>query len=200
MKLTVTRALAELKLLDSRIDKLTDNMVFVSLKKSGQKWKDHVDETKSEWQSVNDLITRYNNIKFAVLKSNSLTTVKVNGKEYTVTEAIAMKECMRYKSELLQKMREERDKVNKQLSDHEENVQKKLDNLLELNFQKDKKTDEKDIKAISDAYQKNNWAEVVDPLKIDKKISELEEECDNFSKEVDFVLSESNALTHIELD
>jgi len=195
--LTVTRGLSELNTIKKRISKLTQGTTFLSTKVGGHAWRDHVHETKSNWQAVNDLMDRYTQIKFAIITSNASTRVKVGEETYTVAEAIAFKECLQHKRALLLTMREQREQTDRLVEQHNNNVRQKLDRLLEMNFQRERKTDEGDIKSISDAYLKNNAIEVVDPLGLDRQISKIDEEIDSFAKEVDFALSESNALTRL---
>lgn len=199
VQLSVTRALAELKTIRKRLDKLIYNTTFISTKKTGQAWKDHIHETKSNWQAIGDLTNRYQQIKFVVIQSNATTKVTICDSEYTVAEAIAMKECLEKRKELLECLRQQRLSVSQTVDSHEQDVQRKLDNLLEINFKKDRKSDESDIKAISEAYVKNNRIDVVDPLGLDVEIKSLETEIENFLKEVDFTLSESNAVTKLNL-
>ena len=196
-ELTITRALAELKILDKRINSLRTSTIYLSVKIVGQAYKEHSTETKSNWQALTDLIKRYNKIKNAIISSNAVTQIEIAGTKYTVAEAISTKDTLKYKTTLLDDLRRIRSQIQNQVTQHTTNVQHKLDKLLELNFQKDKKVDENDIKAISEAYLKNNKIEVIDVLNIDKKITELETEIDNFNHEVDLVLSESNAVTKI---
>lgn len=95
--MTIHRALAELKLLDSRIDTAIENSSFCTCIKHGQ---DKVSgktisqfrkDAESALQKITDLINRRNAIKQAVSNSNSQTTVQIAGKTYTVASAIAMK-------------------------------------------------------------------------------------------------------------
>ena len=54
-------------------------------------------------------------------------------------------------------------------------------------------------KSIIDEYKKTHDWELVDPLKIEDKISEIDSEIYEFEAEIDYVLSESNARTEIEI-
>jgi hypothetical protein len=197
--LTVTRGLSEINTIKKRLSKLTQNTTFMSTKVGGRAWRDHLHETKSNWQSINDLISRFQDLKFAIITSNANTQVKIGAQTYTVAQAIAMKECLEHKRSLLDKLRQVRRDVDSTVQIHNDGIRQKLDKLLELNFQRDRKTDEGDIKSISEAYLKNNAIEVVDPLNVDKEIFRLDEELDGFLKEVDFALSESNAVTQLHL-
>ena len=46
-------------------------------------------------------------------------------------------------------------------------------------------------------YRNNHEFDLVNPIKIHEKINQLKDEIENFENEVDFVLSESNAITKI---
>lgn len=96
-KMSVHKALCELKTIDSRIQKEIQQGVFVfankhsSNKVSGVDIGEYSAEIKSVYQSVSDLIARRDAIKRAVVLSNATVKVTIGGKEYTVAEAIEMK-------------------------------------------------------------------------------------------------------------
>jgi len=199
-ELTITRALSELTTIQKRIEKLIGATTFVGTRTTGQSWKDFQQETKANWQAIHDLQNRYSNIKFSIIRSNAVTRVTVAGMDLTVAEAIVMKDCMKQKKNLLNSLREQRDSVNRRIESHEKDVQRQLDKLLEgLCKNQEGKRDENQITAVSDTYRKNNRCEIIDPVKIDREIERLDKEIDAFNGEVDFVLSESNALTRIDL-
>ena len=95
-KMTIHKALAELKVLDKRIVASVSTQFCVANKHSNDKisgitvsdWKDIV---KANYQKVNDLIHRNEAIKRQVTLSNAITKVKIGEDEYTVAEAIWMK-------------------------------------------------------------------------------------------------------------
>ncbi len=199
-ELTVTRALAELTTIKKRVEKLTNNTTFIGTRTTGQAWKDFRPETRANWQTIIDLQNRYNNIKFAIIRSNAMTRVTVAGMDLTVAEVIVMKECMTQKKILLKSLRLQREGTTRYVEQHEKEVQKQLDKLLEgLCRNQDGNKDQNQITAVSDTYRKNNKCEVVDPINIDGEIETLDKAIDSFNGEVDFVLSESNALTRIDL-
>ena len=193
--MTITRALAELKNINARIEKLTANSLFMSTTGSAFGACSEID-IRANWTSVNDLISRYEKMKFAILQSNSSTIVKIGGREYTVAEAIAMKDCIQYRKNLLDKVKRDRTYVLNTVAQHQNIIQNKLDTLLQTNF-KERLTSEADIKNIQEAYMKTNEIKIVDPLKLDSLIPKLESEYDDFMTNVNFTLSESNAITTI---
>ena len=96
-KMTVHKALAELKIMDDRIVSAINGGTYcVANKHSNDKIKGvSLEEYKGAMQGCYDkavdLIKRRNAIKRAVVLSNATTKVSVNGTEYTVAEAIEMK-------------------------------------------------------------------------------------------------------------
>lgn len=193
--MSITRALAELKTLQKRIDKLT-NAVFITTVIPGRGSPSSEEEMRSNWDSVNALIDRYRNIKFAILHSNSVTKVKVGTRTYSVAEAIAMKDNIKQSQNLIDSVRRQMLVVSNTVDHHNDQIQSKLDSLMEINF-KERKTSEDDMRTIKEAYLKNNEIKVVDPLKLQTKVSDLETEIEEFLTNVDFCLSESNATTTI---
>jgi len=193
--ISITRALAELKTLQKRIDKLTQS-VFITTVLPGRSPSLSEENMRSNWASVNDLITRYQALKFAIIQSNAVTKVRIGGKIYTVAEAIAMKDSAKQTTGLLESLRQQRCDVSNTVQRHNQQVQAKLDSLLEINFT-ERKTSEDDMKTIRDAYLKNNEIRVVDPIQLDTVIPQIEDSLQEFLSNVDFCLSESNAVTTI---
>lgn len=197
-KITITRALNELKLLDSRIDKSINQAVFVDYTVNGKNSQKEF-TPKEDLQSINDMINRRQKIKSLIMESNAKTEVTVAGKKMKVIEAIETKSSIGYKLKLLGRLKNNLLTVNNIIERTNQNVQERLDNLLISNFGKDKKANEDDFAAVSVPFLKTNEAKLDDKIEIQKEIKALEEFIDTFTSEVDFVLSESNALTTIEI-
>jgi len=87
------------------------------------------------------------------------------------------------------------------MNKNNEKVEEQLNVLLVTLVGKDgKNSSAEGVKEISDKYKADNEWELVNPLKLEEKIKTLEESIDGFESEVDFVLSESNSITKIEVD
>ena len=206
-KMTVHKALAELKIIDDRINKAVYNGVFVHACKNdidkinGVSVSDFKKAIESDYQKVNDLIKRRNAMKRAVVLSNATTKVTIGDKEYTVAEAIEMKNHgMDGMKSLLQHMvNQYNDAVRKfnlnSGANLEERANKYVANILG--------TTDKNVEQVSilhDAYIQNNKFEMIDPLDIAAKIDEIDKMIDEFNAEVDSCLSVSNALTVVEFE
>lgn len=197
-KITITRALAELKLLDKRITKAIYDGKFVSYSINGK----NIHSTfkpSEEKQSIEALIARRAALKAAIMKSNATTNVNIGGVEMLVIDAIEMKETIKYKQSFLQQLKQQQQSTKYTISSTNENVNARLDKLLEANFGKDSKTKSEEMEAISKPFLERNEAKLEDPLNLDSLIESLSEEILAFTSNVDYALSESNALTQIEI-
>ena len=95
--MNIHQALVELKTLEKRIEAAIKEGEWVVANKhsngkiGGIDLKEYMENMKSRHQNVTSLIARAEAIKRAVVNSNAVTRVVIGGKEYTVAEAIEMK-------------------------------------------------------------------------------------------------------------
>jgi hypothetical protein len=199
--ISIARALVELKTLDSRINKQITSTQWIIFKTKNKNSNYSEEEfkktTQSEFQSVNDLILRRDKIKNAIMKSNSIVEVELGGNKMTVSEAIEYKKTIEYKKKLLDNLKRQRQTVTIEYESHKQRVQNKIDENIKVICGKDSKPDETVIKSVSEGIGKGDPIEIFDPLGLDKVIKELETSIEDFTANVDYVLSESNALTTI---
>ena len=210
-KMTIHKALAELKTMDDRINKAIRNTTYVlAVKHSAEKINGKTvanfkEDMRSGYQKVTDLIARRDAMKRAVVLSNATTKVQVGGKEYTVAEAIEAKNHgMEFKSALLYQMNSAYVSAQNDLTRNGgEALEKKAEQyiLAVIAAQpKDSKmsVDSEAMQIMRQQYIDNNTYDLVDPMDIAKVIEALDAEINEFNTEVDAALSVSNALTVIE--
>ncbi len=199
--LSVARALVELKTLDSRINKVIGESNFIICKTKNKNYQynesDFKKQVESDYQSVNDLISRRDKIKSAIVLSNAKTEVEIAGRKMTVSQAIDFKNTIQYKRALLETMKRQKQYSVVESESHRQKVQQKIDDNIRIVCGKDTKPDAITIQTITESISKNDPVEVFDPIGLDKVIKDLESEIEDFSANVDYVLSESNALTQI---
>jgi hypothetical protein len=200
--MSVTQALPELKLLDKRLEKVTETIQGwckvshngAPVDKDKQK-----KETEANLQSFKDLLKRRDAIKRAIILSNAKTPVKIGSFEGTVAEAIEYKYSIRVKRDLLSNMKETLQAKRQEYEQQKANVDSRLERLLQSELGKDVKTNPETITALTNSFRENNKVELVDPLDLAARILSLEEELDSFETNVDWVLSQANATTFIEV-
>lgn len=205
-KMTIHRALSELKLIDSKIEKQTAEIIPTGIYQKGKLINGYTTEddfkqaATSKYQSVVDLIDRKNLIKSAVVIANGITMVKVGEKEMTIADAINFKALIKFKKALINNLKQLHKSAVGTLNKNNEQVEQNVQALLKAAFGKDSvEVDEKAVEAISTPYREANQFHLFDPLKVEIKVEELEKEVAEFEMEVDASLSEINAVTFIEV-
>ena len=207
-KISITEALNELKLYDAKINKAISNAELIgaakkSLDKVGVVKKDtFIEKAKSSYQSVTDLIANRNALKSAIVKSNAITEVTVNGKTMTVAEVIERKNSIDYEITLLNEMKRQYVKATDTVTKENKRVDNKVDELIQTLVGKDtdKKIDKDAIENIEAPYRAKNEYELVDPIGLSDKIAELESDISGFESNCDTTLAVANAKTFVELD
>lgn len=206
--MTVHQALCELKTLDDRITKKINEGVFAFGKKhfatkvKGIDVDQYREEIKKRYDSVTSLIRRRDAIKRALVLSNATTIVTIGGKQYTVAEAIEMKNHgMEYRSMLLKKLSKDISEARTWADSHngDDLLARAEEHVHNMYGNTDVKGVSDEVKKVRDEFIKQQTAEVVDPIDAAKVIELLDKEITTFNIEVDSALSVSNAVTTIEV-
>lgn len=207
-KMTVHKALSELKTLDSRIEKAMNSVPFAFANKHGNGTVKGITvsaysaEIKSAYQSVTDLMERRNAIKRAVTLSNATTKVTVGGNEYTVAEAIEVKNhAIPLMKSLYNKLAKD-DAVARGIATNGngEALEQRADAYIKSLYENaDMKNMSEEVKKVRADFIASQTIDVVDPIGIAGETKKLEEKINAFVVDVDSALSVSNALTEIEI-
>lgn len=208
-KMTIHRALAELKLIDSRIEKAINVVEPTGLMQNNKPVNgfyakdDFEKDVKAKYQSVTDLINRKNSIKSAIVKANGTTQVTIGGKSMTIADAINFKTVITVKKNLINTLNRKHQTAKAKFNKENEKVNNvALENAkIMIGKQGDDrvKPNDEDVKNIVEPFVKRNEFHLIDPLKVEELTEKLQNEVDEFEVEVDAVLSEINALTQIEI-
>ncbi len=206
-KMLITQALNELKTLDRRIDRETNQAKFIAAAKISEKnvtpqvsKEDFMTEAKASLAAVTALIARRKAIKNAIVKSNAMTEVEVAGEKMTVAEAIELKSSIEYQKCLLRKMNSDYSSAANDMIRNNAVMEGKIDTLVTTAVGKDDKSKKSDEAiAIADSFRARNEYGLVDPLDLKKKISDMTAYIEDFEANVDSVLQISNCQTFIEV-
>lgn len=207
--MTVHKALSELKIIGERIEKEINGMNFLAVNKhsnakmNGTPVGDFINQIKDKYKSVMTLINRRNAIKRAVTKSNATTMVKVGTDEYTVAEAIDMKNFgMNYQRGMLARLESQWRSVQSMAErENGEKLDRRADEYIKSLYENaDMKNMSDEIKKVRDAFVESQTMDIIDPIGAEKTMTELRDKIDAFMSEVDAALSVSNALTTVEVE
>ena len=206
-RMSVARALVELKMLEKKIGKAIGLLDPVTMKIGDRlpvgirNQEEFEREAKAGKQKIDTLISRKKAIKAAVVNSNANTNVRVGEKDMTVAEAIERKNSIEIDTEFLEHLVSQWDLVEKSINSHNNKMEERLQaNLQELyGKESSSKIKSEEYEALARPFRKDNEAKLVDPLGVKNIITKMREDIDDFESNVDITLTESNARTDIEI-
>jgi hypothetical protein len=126
-KMTIHRALSELKLIDAKITKAMQEFTPLGLQRGSSKvndihpLEDFSKESVSKYNKITDLMNQKVLIKKLIVDSNAKTRVKINNVEMTVADAITAKDLLKYKENLLSKLENSLRQHEAAINKHNEN-------------------------------------------------------------------------------
>lgn len=205
-KMTIHRALSELKLIDAKIEKQTTEILPTGIYQKGKlvegyiKEEDFEKNARGKFDSVNDLILRKAKIKSAIVDANGKTLVTVAGTEMTIADAINRKAIIKFQKKLVEQLKAKHRASVAALNKNNDLVNQNVQRILEATFGKENvKVGKDDVEAVRKPYMEANEFHLFDPLEVEKTVEKLEKEIADFEAEVDAVLSEINAVTTVEI-
>lgn len=212
-KLLVCDALDERDFLRKKIISAINSVRLVGSKRikdtkvNGVMTKDEFEKSAtSDFQSINDLIDRYNRLDTAITQANAVTEIKTrSGVVMTRAAAISLRKSLfgcddtDFIGNLIYTMQKQFDKAVSEVA----LLNKKADSELE-NY-KNNLTSKSDSKPLSneqiemcEKLTADLHGEFIDPIGIEKKIAEMSEEHNALKKELDSAIKVSNATTYVE--
>lgn len=208
-KMTITKALSELKLLDKRISDDICETKFCAANKHFQRTLDGkpVNTAKKEMQSAYDkitaLIVRRNAIKKALTLINATTPVTIGEQTMTVAEAIYFKtQGIENDKLLLSAMSEQYNRVVNTLNQNNgDKLSKECEQYITNTFgAKETRTDNEEIEKARQSYIESNTYDIIEGVDTKKTIETLKDKINKFEAEVDAAITVANATTEIEIE
>ena len=205
MEMTVHEALCKLKVLVKRINPNGDWVVAAKAsdkKIGGVDIMDVKADIISRYDEVTALIKEMNAIKKAISKYNAETIINVAGIEMSVAEAIYMKDFgINYDKSLLQRLKESYSITTKAISRFNgEDLDARTEKFISATFGSKEKASADEIEKAMKMFKENNSFVLIDPLKIQEKIKELEDRITAFDASVDSAIQIANATHVIAID
>lgn len=216
-KMLVTQALDERDLLVKKIsDKISKARFLDTVKRNedtvyeARMTRDEFNkQAEASYQQIQDLITRYNKIDAAIIASNAETTIKTDYGTFTVAGAISLRNRMKgvgsagdkadFQGKLYSKMKTDYSTYVTSMNEDNNELQFQAEGMRRDIIGKDTKVKNEKPLEVVDVFVKENTTELVDPLGIEKKITELIEKRDALLTELDTQIKVSNATTFIEI-
>jgi hypothetical protein len=130
--------------------------------------------------------------------SNAITKVTICGKEMTIAEAIETKSSIKHLENLLNRLKSQYAQATKNVESLNDKVRRDLESKTKMSGDKDES--KIDLTEFSTTYVDLHGVKLYDPIKITSKIDEIENYITGFKSEVDFILTEKNSTTLIDVE
>jgi len=215
-KMLVTQALDERDLLVKKIGDKISKMKLVDVKKRNEEKtadsrvtpEEFASTASATYQSVMDLIDRFQRIDAAIVASNAAIMVKTSQGDFTVAGAIAIRNRIRgtgiyadkgnFEEQLTDQMEQQYSTAVRAAEIKNRGLESQAETMRLSILGKDSKVKDTKPLEVVDAYIRENTTEVIDPLESQKKVQELKDKIDTLLTELDTQIKVSNATTTIE--
>jgi hypothetical protein len=208
MKYTITRALAELTTLKDKHQKEVNKMNLIAVKQgakirkpnSSYSEKSFIEQANQSYQSVLDIERRILSIKNQIDASNFITKVKIGDTEMTVQEALNMKRLIELKQNRLYFLKSMKQRAQMDFDAGNEENRRRIEKMSQDQMSNGSSKAGDAEKEIVESVEKIYKMDFIDPVNLSDEIEKLENEIAEFNNNIDYVLSESNSTTYIEVE
>lgn len=207
MKMTLHKALGELRILESRINDAVSQGVFIVKNKvtnekiQGMSIEDYKEKViKASYNKVSDLIKRRKLIKDALTRANAEISFEINDETFTIATALDRKNTIENEKTFLRAMVNQYNNVMATVTRTNESLEDKGLEEAQMFFENKDNVDVKKIQQLQKDYVENRMLEAIDPLNIREIIEKMDKDLLAFEREIDYKLSELNATNFIEIE
>jgi len=203
MEISINAALAELKLLNKKINDKTEAL-FIASCYGNKTTKEETDafekKAGSDFDSLKALIENRAKMKSLIVLSNAMTSIKIGDKEMFVAEAIERKNSIELERVFCTRIRENYYNCLNQLEKHNKTIQAKGEERASIVLSGDDDEKTEVYKSVLEKYIADNGAKLFSIKDVEEKIEKMQATIDDFEKNVDIALTESNVKTLIVID
>lgn len=199
--MSLHRIIAEIKAAEEKLQAIPRSVFVFTVPVDDQV---NIDEGKRQSQSAYDsvaaLLSNLATLKAARNKVNAVTEITIAGKKMTIDQALAKKSANVFQLSFLNTLRTQMNAGKAQVDQIQAAIENKIAQQVAAASTGTKKASEDEIAVFRRLAERNTKKEVVvfDGLKanVDKMAADLEQ----FNIEVDYVLSEANATTKVDVE
>ena len=207
--ITITRALSKVKILTSQIQEDAKQNLFITTVPNNMiDSESHIKLVQtlvSNHASLESKLSQIIKLKKLIAESNLNTTVNISGKEVTVTEALAMKDSYGIYEIFHSTLRKQYMKANNEVSLSNERINAAVvSNNSDISSSSDIKSEdlEKRLAINTKQLQDNMGIKIISGAhgSPETYIEDIKKVYNDFVSEIDYVLSEHNSTTFIEVE
>lgn len=199
--MSLHRIIAEIKSLEEKLN-MINHAQFVGVQVGDDVTKANEFKTVSR-SSFDKIRSQYANLatlKAARNKANSVTQVVIAGVTMTIDQALAAKAATPYKQTLINTLTIQFTNAQRQVDQNTAQIEAKVNQQIATMFTGTRKATDDEVAVIRSAAERNQKAQVVVADGLKENLEALKAEVEGFTLEVDFILSEANATTKVDVN
>lgn len=163
-------------------------------------------EAKSTYQSITDMIDRYNRLDTAITLANASTEIKLSDNTtMTRAAAISMRKALvndtstDFTGRLINTLERQFTNVSAQANELNAKADRELEQYKDNMTSGDKAKElTPEVSKTLESLVADNRADIIDPIGVEKEIKKLEDKYETLKKELDSAIKVSNATTSVE--
>lgn len=203
VKMSITRALAQVKLIESKLGKDFEEGFDVEINGKLKYFPNFTTEqfekeALAQMNSFEDLFKNRLKIKSAIARANIDTKISLLGTEYSIIELIDLKKSSQYKQNVYINLMYNYNKCKSDVVNQDVKIESEVSKQVEV-ANSNKTQVSKDLTTTLTETYKTLWGGKIVGLDINKIYKE-KEELDKLVAEIDMILSEINSKTEIEVE
>lgn len=199
--MSLHRIIAEIKAAEAKLQQLgSSSFVFTVPVDNEADTAEGKKLSQSNFDKIAGLLTNLAVLKAARNRLNAVTKVTIAGNEMTIDEALAKKSANVYELNFLNALRSQMVGGKQRVDAVQAQIEAKIGQQVTAASAGTKKATDEEIKVFRAMAERNTKIEVVTFDGLKGKIDEMAKSLEQFATEVDYVLSEANATTKVDVD
>lgn len=201
MEMSLHRVIAEIKATEQKLNAITNGAFVFTVPVDSVTDTDEAKRlSQSNFDAIQSLLTKLAVLKAERNKANATTKVKIAGAEMTIDEALARKAANVYRLTFLNTLRAQMNNGKVRVDQVQAQIEAKIAQQVSAASGGTKKASEEEIRVFRQLAERNTRIAVVTFDGMKDQIDRIAAELEQFATEVDYVLSEANATTKVEVN
>lgn len=198
--MSLHRVIAEIKAAEQKLSQLSQNSyVCTALAGVPTEVAEAKTLSQSAYDSVASTLKNLTLLKTARNKANAETKVTVAGVEMTIDQALALKAANVYKTAFVATLRGQMNSGKARVDQVQAGIEQRISQQVQAASSGTKKATDEEIAVFRQLAERNTKIELVTFDGMKDAIERMAKELSDFATEVDYVLSEANATTKVQV-
>lgn len=198
--MSLHRVIAAIKDIETKLTMTAHtSFIYTAITEDATKIAEAKQKSQSDFDKVNSLIANLAELKAARNLANSVAQVTIAGVTMTIDEALAKKAAVPHKQALINTLTAQFTNAQRTVDTNAAQIEANISKQMAAMFTGTRKATEDEVAVIRAAAERNQKAVILHADGLKERLEALKKEVEDFNLEVDYVLSEANATTKVDV-